>query len=227
MNDQINLMDVLNMVVKRWWVVVVSTCLVGIIVFVISQFFIVPKYTSVGKLIVSNTADAKMESESINTLNASARLLNTYMEIFRTDTFFSKIAAESGTSYSSAQLKGMVTYTSLNNTEVLQVEVECKEKVQAKQICELILDNAQSEVERIGSGGSVTIIDEASTPTAPSSPNVTLNTIVGILLGALLGVLIVFIIEFFDTRIKGEDDLISKFDLPILGVIPDMESSVK
>ena len=33
-------------------------------------------------------------------------------------------------------------------------------------------------------------------------------------------------IELFDTRIKTEDDLVTKFDLPILGVIPDMDSNV-
>ena len=102
----------------------------------------------------------------------------------------------------------------------------CQDKIDARQICELILDNAQSEVERIGSGGSVTIIDEASSPTTPTSPNKTLNSIIGVLLGIILGVLIIFVIEFFDIRIKTEDDLVSKFDLPILGVIPDLESSL-
>ena len=98
--------------------------------------------------------------------------------------------------------------------------------MEARQLCELILDNAQSEVERIGSGGSVSVIDEATTPTSPTSPNKTLNTIIGVVLGAILGVLIIFTIELFDTRIKSEDDLVTKFELPILGVIPDLESSI-
>lgn len=225
MSEQINLMDILQMVIKRWWVVVLSTCLVGLGAFIISTYFIVPQYTSTGKLYVSNTTETVSGAANINALNTSARLVSTYIEIFRTDTFLNKIASDSGTNYTSAQLKGMVSYSSLNQTEVLQVEVKCRSKVDAKIINELILDNAQEEVERIGNGGSITIIDEASTPDKPTSPNTQLNTIIGILLGALLGILIVFIIEIFDTRIKNEDDLVSKYDIPILGVIPDLQEN--
>jgi len=203
----------------------------GSIFFTVTEVFIPEKYTSVGKLLVRHSAtriaeDGNIPAESINTLNAAARLLNTYTEIFKTNTFFNKIAADSGTAYSANQLKGMVTYSSLNETEVLQVEVLCTDKIEARQLCELILDNAQSEVERIGSGGSVIVVDEATTPTSPTSPNKTLNTILGILLGAVLGAVIIFIIELLDTRVKNEDDLVSKFDLPILGVIPDLESAM-
>lgn len=231
MNDQINLMDVLGVVIKRWWILIVTTVLMGSTFFTVTEFFIPEKYTSIGKLLVSNSTqtvldDGSLAAESINTLNASARLLATYTEVFQTNSFLAKIAADSGTKYSAGQLKGMVSYSSLNSTEVLQVSVLCEDKIDARQICELILDNAQSEVERIGSGGSVIVIDEATTPTSPTSPNKTANTIVGVVIGAILGVLIIFVIELFDTRIKIEDDLISKFDLPILGVIPDMDSNV-
>lgn len=231
MNDQINLMSVVGMVIKRWWILAVATVLMGSAFFVITEYFIPEKYTSVGKLLVSNTVNTMQEdgtyaAESINALNASTRLLDTYMEIFKTNSFLAKIAADSGTNYSANQLKGMVSYSSLNQTEVLEVSVLSTDKMEARQLCELILDNAQSEVERIGSGGSVTVIDEATTPSSPTSPNKTLNTIIGVLLGAILGVLIILVIELFDTRIKTEDDLVSKFDLPILGVIPDLESAL-
>lgn len=231
MNEQINLMNVLSVIMKRWWILVVTTVLMGSIFFTITEFFIPEKYTSVGKMLVSNSTQTVLEdgshvAESINTLNASARLLATYTEIFKTNNFLSKIAADSGTKYTAGQLKSMVSYSSLNETEVLQVEVVCQDKIEARQICELILDNAQSEVERIGSGGSVIVVDEATTPTAPTSPNQTVNTIIGILLGGILGVLIIFVIELFDTRIKTEDDLVSKFELPILGVIPDIDSNI-
>ena len=120
----------------------------------------------------------------------------------------------------------MVKYSSLNETEVLQIEVTCTDKIDARILCERILDNAQPEVEKVGSGGSVSIVDEATTPVTPTSPNKTLNTIIGVLIGMILGVLIIFVIELFDTRIKTEDDLVTKFDLPILGVIPDLESAM-
>ena len=231
MNEQINMMAVVGMVMKRWWILVVSTILIGSIFFTVTEYFIPEQYTSIGKLLVSNSVatvdqEGGLPAETINTLNASARLLNTYMELFKTNNFLNKVAADSGTKYSATQLKGMVKYSSLNETEVLQIEVTCTDKIDARILCERILDNAQPEVERVGSGGSVSVVDEATTPVTPTSPNKTLNTIIGVLIGMVLGVLIIFIIELFDTRIKTEDDLVTKFDLPILGVIPDLESAM-
>jgi len=222
MNEQISIMDIMNMVIKRWWVVIIVTLVVGSMSFVISNYFMEPKYTSSGKLIANNTNEKNESVVNINTLNTNTRLVSTYIQIFQTNSFLKKIATDSGLDYSASDIRGMLTLTALNNTEVLEIKVVNKSKVDAKIIAELILDNAQLEIERIGSGGSVSIIDEASTPDKPISPNVQLNTIIGILLGALLGVLIVFIIELFDTRIKSEDDLVAKFDMPILGVIPDL-----
>ena len=222
MNEQINIMDIMNMVIKRWWVVIITTLIGGGLAFAISTFFIEPQYTSSGKLIANNTNERNESVVSINTLNTNYRLVATYIQIFQTDTFLKNIASESGLNYSAGQIRSMVSMNSLNNTEVLQIDVTNKSKMDARLIAELILDNAQLEIERIGSGGFVSIIDEASIPDKPSSPNIQLNTIIGVLLGALLGILIVFVIELFDTRIKSEDDLVNKYEMPILGVIPDL-----
>jgi len=121
----------------------------------------------------------------------------------------------------------MLTLSPLEETEVLEVKITCPSPTDAKILTEMILDNAQEEIDRIGHGGYVSIIDEASTPTEPASPNVQLNTIIGVLIGAFLGVLIIFVIELLDTRIKGEEDLVSRYELPILGVIPSVQNSDK
>ena len=229
MNDQINLMSVISMVMKRWWLLVVTTILFGGIFFTVTEFFIPEMYTSTGKLLVSNTTASGNDeganvAESLNTLNASARLLNTYTEIFRTNDFFKEVYLESGKDYNENRLRSMVTYSALNETEVLQVEVKCENPSDASLICELIMRKAQKKVKDIGSGGSVTQIDAATIPVTPTSPNKTLNTIIGVLIGMILGVLIIIVIELFDTRVKNEDDLVAKFYIPILGVIPDLES---
>ena len=67
------------------------------------------------------------------------------------------------------------------------------------------------------------ILDHANLPVSPSSPNIPLNTLIGILLGAILSVLMIFVTEMMDTRIKSADDLGDRYTLPVLGVIPSAE----
>jgi len=224
MNEQISFMDILGMVLKRWWILVCIMCVFGILTFTITAYFITPLYTSSGKLLVSTEINNNNTNNvNINNLNTSTRLVSTYIQIFKTDTFLGRIAELSGLNYTSTEISRMLSMAALDETEVLEIKVECASPIDAKILANTILDNAQEEINRIGQGGYVSVIDEASTPIAPSSPNVELYTVIGVLLGAFIGVLIIFIVELLDTRIKGEDDIASRYDLPILGVIPSIE----
>ena len=68
------------------------------------------------------------------------------------------------------------------------------------------------------------IVDNASLPTTTSSPNVKQNTFIGLFLGVVLGVAVVFIKELIDTRVKDYDDLKSRYNIAVLGIIPNLDS---
>ncbi len=224
MNEQISFMDILRMVVKRWWILLSIVCVCGIISFSICEYFITPMYTSSGKLLARSETNDTATNINIGTINTSTRLVSTYIEILKTDTFLGRIADVSGLDYTATQISNMISLSSLSETEVLSVEVTCPSPTDAKILANLIMDSAQDEIDRIGHGGYVSVIDEATTPQAPSSPNVELYIIIGVLLGVLIGVAVILIVELLDTRIKGEDDLVSRYELPILGVIPTVDT---
>jgi len=68
--------------------------------------------------------------------------------------------------------------------------------------------------------GNVQIAQKALAPTGPSSPNTSKNTVLGGLLGLLIGLGVAFVIEHFDRRIRGPEDLQAIYRLPLLGVVP-------
>ena len=65
------------------------------------------------------------------------------------------------------------------------------------------------------------IVDEGRVPTAPFSPNVPRNLLLGLLFGLGLGAALAYLYEYLTNSIKTADDVRSALRLPVLGVIPE------
>lgn len=69
-------------------------------------------------------------------------------------------------------------------------------------------------------------VDDGYLPEKPVKPNKRLYVLVGFILGGILSVGFIFVREAFNTRIDSVEKL-KRFDLPLLAVIPSMDSFVR
>lgn len=72
--------------------------------------------------------------------------------------------------------------------------------------------------------GNAELVQEASPPSSPSSPQPLRNTIIGAVFGLLFGLGLALLRERLDRRLKDPGDLEDSFGLPILGEIPESRS---
>lgn len=82
--------------------------------------------------------------------------------------------------------------------------------------------NAEAGVQ----ANNLAIVDEASTPVKPVSPNLLVNILLSILAGLVLAALYVFGREQFFSAIQTPDDVARLLKLPLIGSIPNMPQSV-
>lgn len=223
MNESLTIQQIFRVLLKKWWIILISVIVCGSVAFAYSTYVMAPQYTSIGTLIVNNKQNTEATSVNINDINASQKLVNTYAIILKSNAFVNRVKEKINLNYSVSRIQSMVTYSSVNSTEVLAVAVVCENPEHAAVIAEAILDLATEEIGKYADVGSVKILDHATLPVSPSSPNIPLNTLIGILLGAALSVLMIFITEMLDTRIKSADDLGDRYSLSVLGVIPSAE----
>ena len=146
----------------------------------------------------------------------------TYIEILTSNGFFSTIEKNTDIPLSAGAMRSMTSYSRVEETGVIHIYVTAPSPELANAICTAILDYANVQIMNIMEVGSVKVIDNATMPTSTSSPNIPKNTMLGMIVGMLLSFGIIFLINYFDVHIKTVEDIENKYDLVVLGTIPNM-----
>lgn len=211
------------MMMRRWWILAIAAVSISILTFTYTQVFVDPLYRTDGTIYV-NAQRTQTSDVSQANLNASQQLVTTYKEILSRRTFLAQVAADLDNRYTVKNLKNMITMDSINETEILEIKVTGKVPEDVYEICHSVLLHASDELVRVVNAGSVKILDDGQVPTSPVSPDVKKNTLISFMIGLVLGALVVLMLELFDTRIKSREDVISKYEEPLLGEIPEIYS---
>lgn len=220
MNEKIGIADIIDMMIRRWWIWAISAVIFSVSAFIYTQIFVTPLYRTDGTLYV-NAQRTQNTDISSGQLNSSQELVKTYKEILSRRTFLLQVAEDLDGKYSTGALKGMISYGAVNETQILEIKVTGAVPEDVYEICHSVLVHAPDELIRVINAGSVKILDDGQVPTSPISPNVKQNALVAFVMGMAFGAGIILLLELFDTRIKSRDDIASKFPEPLLGEIPE------
>lgn len=220
---ELDLKKLIEILLRRWWVIILALAAGTLAAFLITIFFIKPVYSATATLYVYNS-DNRQSSSTITSsdISVSKTLVDTYIVILKSDIVLREVAEQCSLGYSADNIRRMISASSVNNTEVFQVTVENQSARHAQIIANTLIEVAPPQIIRVVHGGAVEVIDNATLPAEPSSPNMPLNTVVGGLFGLILAVMSVLLYEMLDTRIKTEDDLSELFNIPVIGVIPSI-----
>lgn len=227
---QLDILEIVFAVIRKWWLVVVSMLLCGTIAFCYAAFKITPLYRTSAMVYVSNTNSSVVDTSRLNLsgvdmadLNVSSRLVRTYLVILRSRTTLERVIEKADLPYSYEALLGMISASAVDETEVFSITVTSPSPEEAEKIANTITDVLPEVISMVLEGSSTKIVDYAIIPGGKVSPNVTKYTLTGMLLGALLGVGIIVLTVLLDYKIHTEEYLAENFpDLPLLALVPDI-----
>lgn len=224
MEKEIDLLSVVRLLMKHIVVIVLVTFLAGIAALIISTQFISKQYTSKAQLYVENKTDDKQSGVNISDINAAQKLAATCVIIFKSGTVMNELAKDSEIPYTASQLNSMISVTSVNNTEVMEIKVTCGDPTVAHYIADKMLTICMKRYTEIIQSGSISIVDEATFSNQPTSPNVTVNTFIGLIAGFVVSCGLLLIRDLLDKRVKPTDDLAEMYDIPLFAEIMDFEA---
>lgn len=226
--EELDIKRLIKVIIQNISFVIASTLLVGIIAFVYSETMILPTYRSSVMMYVNNNNRSTMLSKSQISgadMQASQMLVDTYITIIKSDTVMNETSSELerryGLEYTPNEILSMLTAASVNETEIFKVSITGTNSEHTAIIANVIADVAPEVISNFVEASTVKIIDTAITGIRVS-PNITRNTLLGLLLGLLFSCGFIILRESFDTRVKSEMDLERWFNKSILGIIPEI-----
>lgn len=220
---EIDLRKVFLMLKKKVAIILIIAFIGAALSGCITNLLITPKYTAGVSFYVNNNNDNLVGSSgtiSSSDLDASEKLVNTYMFVVKSRTFLNKVADKLSDGITTAQLENMIKTSQVESTLAFQVNVTSKDPNLSAEIANTIAELAPDEIVRVLKVGGVEVIDYASAPSKPSSPNLKKNVLIGFAVAFIAAFAVFFIKELFDTRIMTESDLTRDFDIPVLGTVP-------
>jgi succinoglycan biosynthesis transport protein ExoP len=102
-------------------------------------------------------------------------------------------------------------------------EVETSRQLYDALIKRIKEQGATEEIKTV----NVWIVEKAERPAHPVKPKKSLNILLGIIVGLFGGVGLAFFFEYLDNTIKSPDDVETKLGIPVLGMVPFLDSKEK
>ena len=223
--ESIDLLEIFELLRQHIWIIIASTLVAGVIGFVAVNFFSTPKYRASATIIVNSKENA--DNYSVEQYNASARLVNMYSVIIKSDTVLDAVGNELNLNYGYQKLQGMVSVSSVDETPIMRITVTSDSAELSRQICDEITKVAPEKIVDAVEAGSVKIISEARANESPVSPHKKRDTAIAALAGMLLSIAVIVLIHFFDNKINTETDVAKYLNMTVLGVIPFYEKEKK
>ncbi len=225
---KIDLTEIVMALLHRGWIVVVAAVLFGILGYAHSAKFDTPMYSaSVTLYVVNNRSTSGSSGVNAADLATAQRLVLTYVNLLKSYTVLDKVAESVDADVTAGQIKGMISASSIDDTEIFTVTISHTDPVEAAQIANAIADVAPEVMANYVEGSTTKIVDYARVPGAPYAPNKTSKAIKWAMIAAVLVMAGIILQVLLDGRIKSEMDLAQLSEAPVLGVIPDLMTETK
>lgn len=227
--NELSALDVFRVLIKKFWLIVVVSVICGTLTFLYSKFMITPVYASTSSIFVSNGGVVENPTEtgkvSSSDLSASAYIKETCKDLLITKNMLEIVAKECGLDYSPSTLKGMISLNSRSSDSLLlDITVTGTKKEDLVIIANTFADCSQIFIKETLPLAYVAPV-EYSEHVTKVSPRTFFSTIIALIVGAFVVIAPLLFFAFNDSILKGEEVIKNKYNISVLGVVPDFNSS--
>lgn len=225
--EEINLKDLLNYFFNKISLITLITVFVGILGCLYAIFIQIPLYNSYTTLVLARVNEDNNNQNLSNDISINSKLVGNYREIIKSNRIMQDVINDLKLSYTVEELKKNVTVTNVADTELIKISVNTNDPDLSSNIANKIASQFSQEIAEIYEIQNITVIDKATPALTPYNINILKQVGLYIAAGLVLALITVFIMYYFDNKIKNVEEIEEKIGLPILGSVPYSSNSTK
>ena len=194
--------------------VVLVTSLVGLLFGLTLTLASKPLYSATSEIFVSTPAAVLDVSALAQGSNFTQQRVKSYAQLVNAEGTLNPVISQLKLDTTAVQLAKQIRATVPVDTVIIDINVKDRSPVMAVRIANAVAQQFSISVQQLELPGiqgetsvKASLSREATVPTSPVSPNLSLNIAVGLLLGFGIGFLIAIAIHFGDLTVKNADHL--------------------
>lgn len=230
--EDISLVYLLQLAWKRIWALILAGIVFAAAAFGYCRFLATPVYTATASILVTNGAIVSYTTETYEDgavsgtdISASLSLANTVVDILKTSEIYDELSHNlKGDGYSRDELINMATIARRDtNTLFIDIKFKSTNGVEAENLANAFAEISCDYIMKFIPYAKAVVAANA-VKYSKVSPRTMIITAACGLVGAVLAFLLVFLVDFLNQSIRGEDEFATKYDIPLIGSIPDFDN---
>ncbi|MGY1774384.1 Wzz/FepE/Etk N-terminal domain-containing protein [Geodermatophilus sp. SYSU D00804] len=209
-DGRVSLLDYLQVLRRRWWVILLVTAL-GVLAAVALSVTTPPTYEARATIYASVSGNATPADLQSGSAFATQRV-GTYADLAVTTTVLDRATAALGNGFDIGQLRESVTSGARLDKSLIDITATGNDPdavaSQANAVAAALITEAPLlDVPGPTNPVRLTVVQTAETPDVPIAPSPLNNLLIGIAVGLVLGVVVVVVADSLSTRIRSSADL--------------------
>lgn len=237
MNVDANVQKILTLLLKKWKTLIIFALIGTFIAYFFTANFTTLTYASSVEFLAyavdedqefSDSSSSQQQISNTSKMNYAMKMMATYIELFKTNEFNQKVADELNenlnTNYPASMIKNATSIENIEDTALFKMTVTTTDADLSYQIAHQ-LEKTVPEVMKTTNNGLVnaSVEDTALKATTSQSLGYVKKCLIGFIAGLVFAAAYFILRDLIDVRIKTSEELTERYDIPVLGTIPEFE----
>lgn len=229
--ENINFAMLFRIFVKRLWIIALAFVIAVCAAYAYCSYIVTPRYSATASIMVTNGAITEETPSEIKRnvsstdISASLDLVDTITDILKTPEIYRATAKASEDQYTYEQLRSSASVSRRSDSTLfIDISFRNSNGEDAINMANIFAESACNYIKNVIPSSSATVVAKAVNANL-FYPR-TFSTMMTAGIFAVVIVYVLFLIpEIVNRVIRDEDDFVKNFDLPIIGAIPNFETS--